>query len=1842
MNVIKRSLAMLLTLCMLFSAVPTTAFADEADSTIPAVTEPVAETTEATTASTEETTVPTEETTVPTEEPAEATEDSYAIATTAVEIKEASLSYADAYRILHLDCGRKYFTVDWIKALINEMAAAGFTHLELAFGNDNLRFLLDDMSVGNYSNEQVTAAIQAGNAAKHGAGELTQSEMTAIITHANSKGIKIIPLLNNPGHMNAIVSAASSLTRSSAGYNGSSGSTVNLENDDAVDFVKGLVEKYVAYFDGMGCNEFNFGADEYANDVYPNGSMGFGALTYAGKYQLFVNYVNEMAAMIKGYGMVPIAFNDGIYFNQDTDYNFDKQIAVAFWTSGWSGYQSASASTMAGLGHKMINVNGDYYYILGKSDQWDSNGYTYAANWNNSAFMGSYVSDPMGGMFCIWCDYPNAETETQIAANNRLILRAMAAEMQGEDGTAVSDEVIPGGFNADGTIAEDCNNVTVKDETSTGDAAKVEVTACGLTSVTTVVAEAPTIEGAANVLAWDITPYAGEEKYEGGAIVKLPVPNDWDANLVRGFYMENGSAVQVTGTYADGFYTFKMPHFSVGGLMLLDASTQYDQLIELNVGDTHEIVIKNVNYNGEYATNPTGIATVVAVHEEKEATGSVTPVTSPSDGSDYYIINNGKYLAANLSWVENISDAVAWRTTYFYGYYMFSYNNAYLGFDYSTNSWVTTNSIYDDNTELFILSGDVLEGDRSWQIITLATSTGSVAVNQSTITITGIAPGTTYSTVGDTTYKIVVHGTIAITIKYQTANGTVIKTETVSVADNATTYAVSNFNHNGKFYTVADTALPIDPKNTTTYTVTVTEVEEDLSTVTPMTIEFWQTNAIVNAPDQTSGNSLVITAEDAYSEEGLSLLGKIPTTGYKDSTPVVYWRSRMLAVDERQQNGAGAADRTWTGTGFTKVRYWNGSWAVYTEAGEWMNITLADYQLVAYYMNDMNLADEVKVGTSDWGKKGNVSPDDASEGYVSIVYQVVYEDGTCFPADITTAEVGDYSYIVNAWRNSAGQVQRGVGTIALTQVGDYEIWKVTAETGEHTLTGNNTIGSITWDNNEQILFEDKDNPISQYTIYNPSQPQNVIKDSDHQNLYWDEQNESILIRIYLATEETEDSLKVVYYDEKFGAVLEEFNISVESGHNFNDNIVNVSTGNTEDPPVFTYQGDDGSTVTVAARVDATGYGIVNALEKTQNFETNLANVAITNNRYNADLYMYTGSVISEDGKTITHYYNINQEALSPNFVADFGLPLTFNLSDVVKEGIDTVENVTVTPTTKFGTLEYNSDKETFTYTPTKILTTVDVLTISILFDGQKTATTTNVGVTPATTVHYEESFITWGSGWTGGTTKPAMTQNTAVLGEDTNNYGYDSAYNTVTGASNATTSTIGATGSFTFTGNGIQVFANATESSGYVSVQVKNSSGAIVNMAMVDTIVDKGTTSVTEGQTGSLYGLPIVSLIDLQNMRHDTYTVTLTKIMDTEPVYIDGIRVFNTVEDSTIFAGDREDNPEFYELRDYVLNALSIGTGAKLSADELAAVVDQVYAAISSDTEAPASAVITSGSDSVIADTATAQDLLDNGPKNELYLYAGQTLTFKVTSSRIMQIGLKAPKDATTASVSINGGTATEQAVMSSVDMFYNLVSTAANTDTEYIVSITNTGDTILSVTLLKVCDDPSFAFASLTSEDIEKVLTGVYGLTDDEETETPVEPSAPEEETPTEPEIPEETPEPETKPSKPSKPSKPGKPGSSKPGKPGSSKPGNSNRPGRPVEDREPAEEAVLNIVFINLWGRKVGTATLTESGNENDRCVFSASEISAQAPGNYWALWSFPAIISYGDTATIIVTVL
>ena len=332
------------------------------------------------------------------------------------------------FKIVFVDCGRKYFSVDSLEKIIDNAAAAGFNYVELGVGNDGLRFLLDDMSLTvngtTYDSATVTSAIHAGNEAYYNFDtyELTEAEMDKIISYASNKGIGIIPMINTPGHMDAILSAANSLTGETCSYNGSA-RTIDVTNATAVAFTQALVQKYITYFAGKGCKLFNMGADEYANDKYTKGSMGFGNLQSTGEYSYYVKYVNKMANMIKKSGMTPMAFNDGIYFNNDTSFGtFDTDIVVCYWSSGWTGYTPMSAYDLQSKGFRLINTHGDYYWVLGKAD-WQCSE-TKASGFNYKTFQSGTIDDPLGAMFCIWCDYPGAGTEDDVISSTAATIAA--------------------------------------------------------------------------------------------------------------------------------------------------------------------------------------------------------------------------------------------------------------------------------------------------------------------------------------------------------------------------------------------------------------------------------------------------------------------------------------------------------------------------------------------------------------------------------------------------------------------------------------------------------------------------------------------------------------------------------------------------------------------------------------------------------------------------------------------------------------------------------------------------------------------------------------------------------------------------------------------------------------------------------------------------------------------------------------------------------------------------------------------------------------------------------------------------------------------------------------------------------------------------------------------------------------------------------------------------------------------------------------------------------------------------------------------------------------------------
>ena len=337
-------------------------------------------------------------------------------------------------KIVSIDAGRKYFSPDQIKEIIDEASKTGYTDLHLLVGNDGLRFVLDDMSlkVGDtsYSSQAVTDAVEKGTKAYYddpNGTALTQAQMDDILAYAKSKKVGVIPTINSPGHMDAILTAMEQLGIENPHFNyfgtKKSARTVDLDNQKALDFTKALVDKYAAYFSGKA-DIFNIGLDEYANDATDahgwqvlQASKHWPGEGYPEKgYEKFIQYANDLAAIVKKHKMKPMAFNDGIYYNGDTSYGtFDKDIIVSYWTGGWNGYDVASSKLLSELGHQILNTNDVWYYVLGR-DKAGSGWYNLDQGLegiSKSAIDVVQKNDGakvpfIGGMVAAWADTPSA------------------------------------------------------------------------------------------------------------------------------------------------------------------------------------------------------------------------------------------------------------------------------------------------------------------------------------------------------------------------------------------------------------------------------------------------------------------------------------------------------------------------------------------------------------------------------------------------------------------------------------------------------------------------------------------------------------------------------------------------------------------------------------------------------------------------------------------------------------------------------------------------------------------------------------------------------------------------------------------------------------------------------------------------------------------------------------------------------------------------------------------------------------------------------------------------------------------------------------------------------------------------------------------------------------------------------------------------------------------------------------------------------------------------------------------------------------------------------------------
>ena len=1588
--------------------------------------------------------------------------------------------------------------MDSIKQIIDNAAAAGFNNVMLAVGNDGMRFLLDDMSLTvngtTYSSETVAAAIHTGNEAYYNfaTDELTESEMDEIIAYAKTKGLGIIPVINTPGHMDAILDAAEALTGKTCSYNGSA-RTIDVTNSTAVAFTQALLQKYVDYFAGKGCKYFNMGADEYANDMFTSGSMGFGNLQSTGKYSYYVQYVNQVAALIKNAGMTPMAFNDGIYFaNNTSSGTFDTNIVICYWSNGWDGYTPMPASDLASKGFKMVNTHGDYYWVLGKSN-WQCNA-TKASRFNYKTFQGGTIDNPSGAMFCIWCDYPGADSESNVISSTAATIAAFG-------------KTLP-------KIEQVEESVTKTDE-----ATKISVTAPGLTGVTVAAVDKGTeLDGKKVAGAWNIELTTANGSYSGSATVKVPLDGKWTGcTITAGVVNEKGDIDYGTVLgIENGFLTFTAPHFSTvvvlaepqqkslvvptngtktveenGNLTGYTPEYSKDGIVELEMsyannvttmtfkglanGDVsvtvgnlvYQITVTNESYSskktitvavgetkketvkGDVTDGKTTVlddthAKVDVKYVDQETTETLEKASRLTSGLKVYISDSSNKNFLQLSGetlgnTQEFSEATEWTVGYdsSNGYYLSS-NGYYLKYHAST-SWSGT------TRELAVTT--TLKQTSNWD--TYVNYCRYSETSELYFEVTGWNGSFT-------NYYIALSGTDwTVSSSSSSAKGYAYTLKTPPATVNQTTISFT-----GK--QVGTTQVVIGD---VLYTIVVEDkVPDGAMTGTSLTLEYWITNVrVYEGKTATTTSSYQFQSTNASTDEGIEVekvalpIGYSPFDNFK--AEMYYWQAVRLDKDNKQTDASGD-DETADGTTFTHVRYRAGAWQYKTLDGVWHYFLSTD-QAVAYYLQKTEVTKEVDTYVKDWGYGTDKNTDGVTAGQVALTVAVVYPDGTVSPAEGNM--YANSTTIFNYWNN------RDIGIISPRNNSDYTISKITVTNGKRTsntsLTYWKTTDTITWEKvttdagttwyDETTVWDDVNNAGTTPVVNGRNSEINEV-------CTWEKMNTAKLVLIYLKPTEKETNLKVVYYDDTYSQVITNYDIAMK-----------YVTGG-EMPSFLTALWNNNKDVhTGVFELDNDAY-VTNSSGVHQTFNKDVSTVSDVASQYKSGFYKYVQADISADGKTMTLHFAVDETKLKSMYVIDFGLPVRIPISSFGMENPQEVTGVTVLDSElSYGTASavYENDGWYIVYVPNKTLKAVETLRAEFTYSGHNAARLT-IGLIPASTVYYEEGFATYEGTWdTDTTNKGTGTQTLTKLGENdknTNGYGYDGAYaenKTDSNATAAVTTTVGSSATFQFNGTGLELYLRTVNTSdnendvarhSYMLVQVYQGTSAATENLKRMSFVDVNNWYVQKG-TQYGYNTPCWTV---DGMADGEYTVVV-RFVKGETLAIDGFRVTNKAYESS-YAQDNEAQMTTSEIRNMVLKQADVYN----LADDWYKVGNEVIDAVFDSEDASriinGAVLIKQNYDANGGTTVTVtSELVNIGPKNEIYLNQGEAVVMTVpTTYTTVQVGMRS-LTGDTVKYQINSEPTKE--MNSTVDMYYkvNLV--------EGKLVIRNVSGGILALTKLKV-----------------------------------------------------------------------------------------------------------------------------------------------------------------------------
>ncbi|MFE5395126.1 glycoside hydrolase family 20 protein [Streptomyces sp. NPDC056568] len=320
-----------------------------------------------------------------------------------------------------LDIARKHYDADWIKDRIRELGDLKFNELGLHFSDDQAFRIESDSHPEIVSDDH-----------------LTKAEMKEIIDLAASRHITVVPEIDSPGHLGAVLAAHPDLQLRNAQGTPTRGA-IDISKPEAAEIVDDLLNEYADLFPG---SQFHLGADEYQALVVSDPEASYPTLAAAARKaygsggtvaDLTTGWLNGRAKTVQAHDRVPRAWNDGFF--KDTSVEPSKDIKVAYWTGKEIG--ARPPTEYLAEGRQVINYNDEFlYYVLGEPQTFVyPTGERIYEQWTPRVIRGTtpvdaqYDDQILGGSFAVWGDIPSAQTQAQVAEGIRLPLAATVQKL---------------------------------------------------------------------------------------------------------------------------------------------------------------------------------------------------------------------------------------------------------------------------------------------------------------------------------------------------------------------------------------------------------------------------------------------------------------------------------------------------------------------------------------------------------------------------------------------------------------------------------------------------------------------------------------------------------------------------------------------------------------------------------------------------------------------------------------------------------------------------------------------------------------------------------------------------------------------------------------------------------------------------------------------------------------------------------------------------------------------------------------------------------------------------------------------------------------------------------------------------------------------------------------------------------------------------------------------------------------------------------------------------------------------------------------------------------------------